>query len=504
MKGRGGIFAVALILSAILAGLLPVAWLGLGEGAKTLDAYTLRVIAFTLWQALLSTAFSAVLGIAAAFALARRDFPGRRLLVKLLALPMALPAIVVVLGLIGILGAEGPLAGVYPLYGLAGILLAHIFFNAPLVARLTLSALGAIAPEQLRLAAQLGFTDTAHLRHVDWPVLRQALPGTLLLVFLLSAASFTVVLTLGGGPQATTLEVAIYQALRFDFDPARATLLALVQIVLCGVLGFGVLRFSALPQPQDALRLAPLRYDGQSAAAKLLDIIAMAALAALLLPPLAALVTAGLGSWPAQAGFLRALFLSLFLAISTALVSCALTWLLASWSARSLAGSRMTTLASQAGLILPPAVIATGWFILASKGPGLSALALPLIVALNSLMALPFAYGTLAPALGGLLKSHDRLCGMLGISGWNRLRRIEIPSASAPLSLALAMAALVSLGDLSAILFFGGGDYVTLPALIYRQMGSYRMEGAMGTALVLALLSFAVLSAAESWSRRHA
>ena len=44
---------------------------------------------------------------------------------------------------------------------------------------------------------------------------------------MLCVTSFTIVLTLGGGPAATTLEVAIYQALRFDFDPARAVALTL-------------------------------------------------------------------------------------------------------------------------------------------------------------------------------------------------------------------------------------------------------------------------------------
>jgi thiamine transport system permease protein len=47
---------------------------------------------------------------------------------------------------------------------------------------------------------------------------------------MLCATSFTLVLVLGGGPAATTLEVAIYQALRFDFDPNRAVLLSGIQI----------------------------------------------------------------------------------------------------------------------------------------------------------------------------------------------------------------------------------------------------------------------------------
>ncbi len=41
---------------------------------------------------------------------------------------------------------------------------------------------------------------------------------------------------------------------------------------------------------------------------------------------------------------------------------------------------------------------------------------------------------------------------------------------------------------------------MTLPALIYRQMGSYRMDAAAGTALVLALFSLALITLAERWS----
>ncbi len=51
---------------------------------------------------------------------------------------------------------------------------------------------------------------------------------------MLCVTSFTIVLVLGGGPGATTLEVAIYQALRFDFEPATAAVLTGVQIAITG------------------------------------------------------------------------------------------------------------------------------------------------------------------------------------------------------------------------------------------------------------------------------
>src|SRR3546814_17457526 len=61
---------------------------------------------------------------------------------------------------------------------------------------------------------------------------------------MLCFTSFAVVLTLGGGPKATTLEVAVYQALRFDFDLGRAVTLALVQLLLCGAIVLAVLRLA--------------------------------------------------------------------------------------------------------------------------------------------------------------------------------------------------------------------------------------------------------------------
>jgi len=69
-----------------------------------------------------------------------------------------------------------------------------------------------------------------------------------LLVFMLCLTSFGVVLTLGGGPRSTTLEVAIYQSLRFDFDPAQAIVLALLQLALCTLVALITLRFQKLPQ----------------------------------------------------------------------------------------------------------------------------------------------------------------------------------------------------------------------------------------------------------------
>ena len=78
----------------------------------------------------------------------------------------------------------------------------------------------------------------AIFRHLEWPMLRTVVPGILVTVFLLCLTSFAVALTLGGGPKATTVELAIYQALRFDFDLPKAALLAMAQFGLCAIAAF--------------------------------------------------------------------------------------------------------------------------------------------------------------------------------------------------------------------------------------------------------------------------
>lgn len=140
----------AVAFAAVLAfmGLAVAALLSFDTGAASaalFDAYTLRILRFTLWEATLSTALSIALGLPVALALARqRDFPGRIWIIRLMAVPMGLPVIVGALGLIAIWGRQGIFntfllsAGVeqpFSIYGLSGILIAHVFFNLPLAVR---------------------------------------------------------------------------------------------------------------------------------------------------------------------------------------------------------------------------------------------------------------------------------------------------------------------------------------------------------------------------------
>ena len=115
-------------------------------------------------------------------------------------------------------------------YGLQGILLAHLFLNLPFAVRLILNGWAAIPAERFRLAAALGFGPREVWRHIERPMLRERLAGVALSIFLVCLTSFTVILVMGGGPRATTLELAIYQAFTLEFDLAHAAALASLQM----------------------------------------------------------------------------------------------------------------------------------------------------------------------------------------------------------------------------------------------------------------------------------
>src|SRR5690606_421813 len=270
LAGVVALAGIALLLGGAFGGLLIEGLRDLSGAVAAFDPYLVRIAWFTLWQAALSTALSVVPAVFVARALSRHPaFPGRALILRLFALPLALPAIVVALGILALLGRAGYLAmpltaltgGTWPgIYGLSGILVAHVFFNLPLATRFFLEALDTLPADQWRLASQLGMGPTASLRLIEWPALRSALPGTAGLVFMLCIPSFPIVLTLGGGPAATTLEVAIYQALRFDFDPARAVTFTVLQIALTALVMLVLTRLGANAALDASLPVAPRKF----------------------------------------------------------------------------------------------------------------------------------------------------------------------------------------------------------------------------------------------------
>jgi thiamine transport system permease protein len=231
-----------------------------------------------------------------------------------------------------------------------------------------------------------------------------------------------------------------------------------------------------------------------------MDITAIAAAAMLVLPVLIAIAVQGLAHINLNGALLQALTTSIGLATLSCMIALPLAWGLGE-AQRSLPRFRRTIVAlGLAGFIVPPAVIATGWF-LAFRSVNTLALTIFLIAGLNALMALPFILSVLTPAQHRNFEQHDKLCQQLNVQGWNRLRFIDIPSLRRPLAQAALMAFVLSMGDLTAVTLLGSKGLLTLPSLVQQQMGHYQSTAAGGTALVLAMLCFCLSMLAQRMAR---
>jgi thiamine transport system permease protein len=508
--------AITILIGGAFAGLIFEGVQDTSGALAAFDPYLFRVVRFTLWQALLSTALSVVPAIFVARALSRHpNFPGRTLILRLFAVPLALPAIVAALGVLALYGRAGYFADFFGsisgqswpgIYGLSGILVAHVFFNLPLATRLFLEALDTVPADQWRLASQLGMSARSTFRLIEWPALRASLPGIAGLVFMLCITSFTIVLTLGGGPRATTLEVAIYQSLRFDFDPARAVALTILQIALTMAVVAALMRLGANITGDANLPIAPRRYVTVSMQETAFNSVLLALALLFVAGPMLATVIAGLDADLArlagEPAVRQATITSIVLATLSAALSATLALSLV-MARRALAlgrgAGRKTLLENVVDtgsgfvLVVPPIVIGAGWFVLLRHFGNVFAVAPAMVVTVNAMMAMPFAIRAIRPAHDAASERHERLCAQLGISGWNRLRLVEWPVLRRPLMTALAFAMALSLGDLGVIALFGSDAVQTLPYLLLARMGSYRTDDAAGLALLLGLLCLALM-----------
>ncbi len=492
-----GIGALGLTVALILAPPITLLIVADGGGLTSADWSAIR---FTLMQATLSAVISVLLAIPVARAMARRSFPGRGLLVTLLGAPFLLPVIVAVIGLLIVWGRSGWVSDLIgtplSIYGLGGILLAHVFFNLPLATRLILQGWGQIPTEHFRLVAQLGFRPRTVFWHLEWPMLRSVLPGAFLLIFLLCITSFAVALTLGGGPRATTIELAIFEAVRFSFDLSRAAILSLIQFALCGAVAFLSLKISLSTGFATSSLTRTRRWDADSAVQRGLDIVAILLVALFMLAPMLALTVRGLAGFTDIPPIGRAVTTSLLVALGSTAFTTLTALALAQWIDRLRAGgTRLAALSEGISLITlaaSPFVLGTGLFLLIRSIANPFAFALPATALVNATVALPIALRVLLPALEQSRLTHGRLGESLSITGWSRFRLITWPAIRAPLGFAAGIAAALSMGDLGVITLFAPPDVETLPLLMYRLMGSYQTQAAASVALILITLTLAL------------
>ncbi|HEX6939468.1 MAG TPA: iron ABC transporter permease [Longimicrobiales bacterium] len=172
----------------------------------------------SVWISAGSVLLSALIGVPLAFLFARREFPGRRLLGALAALPVSLPPLVGVISFLFLYGESGFLTrSVQLLLGLDGppwrlngawaILLVHAYTMYVYFYLFTAAGLARLDAAHAEAAAALGASRWTTLRRVTLPMLAPAIGGAALLVFMTSMGSFSAPYVFGGGFRVLTTQI---------------------------------------------------------------------------------------------------------------------------------------------------------------------------------------------------------------------------------------------------------------------------------------------------------
>ena len=237
-----GSVGAALLVVPLVALVVDTPWSDLG--AQLADPAVRDALWLSGLTSALTVALCVLLGTPLAWLLARVDFPGRRLLRGLVAVPLVLPPVVAGVALVAALGRNGLLGG--PLHDVTGwtipytttaVVLAHTFVSLPFF---VLSVEGSLRTAGERfdvVAATLGADRWTTFRRVTLPL---ALPGVAagcVLAWARSLGEFGATITFAGNFPGTTqtMPSLIYTTLQADPAAAR-TLSMLLLVVSIGVL----------------------------------------------------------------------------------------------------------------------------------------------------------------------------------------------------------------------------------------------------------------------------
>ncbi|MBO8174148.1 MAG: iron ABC transporter permease [Thermococcus sp.] len=200
------------------------------------NSYHRRIILFTIEQALASTLLTLALGLPGAYIFAKYDFPGKSFVKAILTVPFVMPSIMVALGFILLFGKQGFFTQLIGrdlgiLYSWKAILIAHAFYNFPVVVRMVSSLWQRINPHYEEVAMSLGAKGFTLFRKVTLPMLLPGIFASSMLTFIFCFLSFSIPLILGGYKYAT-IEVDIFTSIMTLLDFKVGSALAIIQITL--------------------------------------------------------------------------------------------------------------------------------------------------------------------------------------------------------------------------------------------------------------------------------
>lgn len=214
----------------------------LGEAFR--DTELRDSIALTVLTASAATLIGALLGVPLAYLLARRSFPGRRMVQGLIDLPVVIPHPVAGIALLLFLGRRSEVGGALAGMGLEfvshvpGIVVAMLFVSAPILVSGAREAFRGVDPQLERVARTLGDTGWGAFRRVTLPLAGRGILAASILAWARSVSEFGSIVILTYNPKVAS--IFIYD--RFTAFGLPAAIPAAVVLLLVALTVFVVVR----------------------------------------------------------------------------------------------------------------------------------------------------------------------------------------------------------------------------------------------------------------------
>jgi sulfate transport system permease protein len=187
----------------------------------------------TVTIALIAVPANAVFGVLTALLLARKQFPGKRLLNAVVDLPFAVSPVVVGLALILVWGKNGWFGLTGVIFSVPGMVLATIFVSLPFVVREVVPVLQEEGTEQEQAATTLGAGGWATFRRITLPTIRWGLAYGVVLSTARALGEFGAVSAVSGKISGRTETLTLFVEDRFQsFDLVGAYAASVVLALL--------------------------------------------------------------------------------------------------------------------------------------------------------------------------------------------------------------------------------------------------------------------------------
>ncbi len=193
-----------------------------------------QIVWFTAWVSALSTLVILPPGLAMAWLLARRDWPGKSIVETLVTLPLVMPPVATGLILLKILGRRGAVGGFFHdrlhldiVFTWRAVLVALGVMSFPLLVRSTQWAFEQVNPRFEQIARTLGAGDVRVFFTITLPLALRGIIGGVLLAFARALGEFGATIMVAGyiPGKTATLSLSIYQSVELGEDATAYRLL---------------------------------------------------------------------------------------------------------------------------------------------------------------------------------------------------------------------------------------------------------------------------------------